>query len=81
MLPLEIQQFTRTFKEFLVNKMNSPNKTCTQNMNTEQRNLLKKLKENHNILVKKAEKGAAVVILKTSDYLKSMCQPFGYNGE
>ena len=69
---MEIQQFTRTFKDFLVNKLDSPRKSSKHNITSDQKNLIKKLKDNHSIVVKKADKGAAVVLLKTSDYLREI---------
>ena len=38
-------------------------------MSPEQKNLIKKLKDDNNITIKKADKGAAVVILYTREKL------------
>ena len=55
-----------------MNELNSPKKRLQNNINPQQINLIKKLKANHSIVVEKADKGAAVVILQTSDYLREI---------
>ena len=68
--PLEVQQLTRTFKQFLINKIDKNPSSKNNNINESQQKLIKTIKNNHEITIKKADKGAAVVILYTSDYLR-----------
>lgn len=41
-------------------------------MSPDQKQLIKTIKDNNNIMIKKADKGAAVVILYISDYLREI---------
>lgn len=50
----------------------SPKKKILNNITPEQNDLMKKLKQNHSILVKKTDKAAAEDILQTSDYLRDV---------
>jgi glycerophosphoryl diester phosphodiesterase len=45
-------------------------KLCPDNLSTKDRQFLKNIKSNPEIKVKKADKGSAVVIMNTSDYLR-----------
>jgi hypothetical protein len=45
-------------------------KLCKNNLDKEDRLFLKSIKENPEIIIKKADKGSAVVIINTTDYLR-----------
>ena len=68
--PIEIQQLTRSFKQELLTFLDKKPKFSKNNITKKQKELIQTLRKNKKITIKKADKGAAVVILMTSDYLR-----------
>ena len=65
-----LEAFYRAVKNDLAKKSISHRKLKTPNISIAQRKAIKDLKDNANIIIKKADKGSAVVIMNTSDYLR-----------
>jgi hypothetical protein len=65
-----LETFYRAIKNDLIQE-NMKNRCLTKdNLSKEDRTFLKSLKENSQIVIKKADKGSAVVMMNTPDYLR-----------
>ena len=62
--------FQRSFILGLLNSKVKTNQNQKPNLTKEQRIGLKELSDNPEIVIKKADKGSAVVVMNTTDYLR-----------
>jgi hypothetical protein len=65
-----LETFYRAVKNDLIKINRGGSKLTPDNLNKKEREFLKKLKDNPHITIKKADKGSAVVVMNTSDYLR-----------
>ena len=63
-----LETFQRSFKQDLLKYKKHKHKG--NNLNKEERKGLKELNDNPHIIIKKADKGSAVVVMNTTDYLR-----------
>jgi hypothetical protein len=65
-----LETFYRAVKNDLIKQNMIYRKLCPDNLSIKDRQFLKNIRSNPEIIVKKADKGSAVVIMTTSDYLR-----------
>ena len=65
---LSTQTLTKTFKKYLLNNKNNIN--VPHNITKKQELFIQNIRKNNDITIKKADKGAAVVIMNTTDYIR-----------
>jgi hypothetical protein len=65
-----LETFYRAFKNDLIKESLKYSKLDKDNLSKEDSMFLKSLKDNPHVVVKKADKGSAVVIMNTTDYLR-----------
>jgi hypothetical protein len=65
-----LETFYRAVKNDLIQENMKYKKLAEDNLTKQDRDFLKQLKENPLITIKKADKGSAVVIMNTTDYLR-----------